>query len=169
MGHRIRLPFIVGFFVQVCVFIATSTVAAGEEFGRAAKPDELAGIWEMVGMKVSVNHDPQDSFYARYQKFHFSTDGKMKVIASHKAFDRNSEAAFSSAPFTASYELDEKGFLRMNNPGWPGGKGCIAVYVLSDRHKGKADLPQPGDIRLAWLDPAGRPVIIKVLRRIAGR
>ncbi len=83
---------------------------------RLCAPQDVLGSWELTFVEPQVNDGP-DAYLYGYQRCYFGSDGKTKLLTSNKPFDDLTDIVWKNFPTNASYELDKKGIIAINDPG----------------------------------------------------
>lgn len=134
---------------------------------RAARADDLPGLWIAVALGKYAEVDVEDSLFAPYQLFYFDPNGRMKHMTSSQPFRQSQLAVFDAAPLVTRYTVDRRGTLLLTNPAWDEPRSYLCSLVIKDTPGDDPHLPRVGDIVLSGTDGQGRPLWSKLLRKPA--
>jgi hypothetical protein len=133
---------------------------------RAARTDDLPGLWVMVALSKHAEVDVEDSLFAPYQLFYFDPNGGMKHMTSAQMFRQSQLAVFDAAPLVTRFTVDRRGTLLLMNPAWDAPRSYLCRLVIKDTPGDDPRLPRAGDILLSGTDGQGRPLWSKLLRKL---
>lgn len=153
----------------VSATLALATGAARADEPAALRPcaaADLIGEWQLARLRAASSWrvDRRDPWYYPYQRFVFAAGGEARELRSTRSLTRAARSAFLSAPPTATWSIDERGWVTIVRADTaPESVACHVVATRVSSHRG--DVAEAGDVVLTSYD-GDRPVVRRQLVRV---
>jgi len=153
------------------LWLTAGTVAPDEasEAFRPCKRSDLIGTWAVIrfGTAPSARVDPADPYFHPYQRYVFRPDASLRHLTSPAPLTPEDLRAMLAAPATATWAVDDRGWLSTQRSGLPGRAldACqvLVVKVVDARSR----IPGlPGDLLLTHYDENANPIARRLLRKL---
>jgi len=145
---------------------SVSAQQSKEAPGRACANQDLVGSWNMEAMVIAPSErvDPGNAWFFEHQRFVFYENGRVKHLTSNKPLQAADLAALRAKPATATWSLDERGWLTIQKQDVPQSERALCTYSLVGDATSDPRTPRPGDVILTYTR-GGKPAVQKLLRK----
>jgi len=160
------------FIVVILIVIIGLSKISGDKDGLIVRPiikEDLIGVWGQIDFITDRKFQDNDSFFAKYQRFHFFEDGFVKQMGTTYPFNEDEMSAiiFETYPKTLKFEfVNNDGLFKIITPNNPQPQTILGVYFTESQIIDSQLTVQKGDLMFSYLDPKGDIYLQRFLRRV---
>ena len=149
-----------------CAILAPAAWAQESDALRPCRPEDLPGVWEVMRLRASSGWrvDRSQPYYFQFQRYVFTADGGARHLTATMPIGAAQHEVMVSAPPTARWTVDERGWLTVDKEdGPPDVSQCQVVerQIVDSRQRVTAS---PGELVLTYYSNAA-PVMRRQLAR----